>query len=135
MSHLLASLRLRAWFSDLDHDAQDGETRLVVVADSPDGFGPGFDRETLATLTDGQWLDADGWAIGPIVAVSPCAIHGRPRPPETDEESAFRTRASDSAQTIDAPASPEALAQAALLSVSIRTVVACLSGALWGFAS
>lgn len=75
MTDLLRSRSL-AWHrsDDIAHDAVEGETRLLVVADHDDGFGPGFDREVLGTLEEGCWRDQDGFRLGPIVSISPKGI-------------------------------------------------------------
>lgn len=118
------------WIDVPDHDAADGEHRILTLADHPEGFGPGFDRRVECVLDDGVWRDlGDGFEVGPIVAISPRAIYGRQRPPETAEEAAFRTRASDSAPTISAAPTAEALALAASMH-GLRTSLACVSGAL-----
>lgn len=172
------------------HDAIAGETRVCIVADSLYGFGPGFDREVVATLEDGVWLDGEGltvvpvsvlpagvasakpghWVELPVARLADCPVCDGDELVVRDQRGELRAvtfvrvtgggtcfrgldgepvdvaavwvegrglalparRQNDCAETITAAPSAEALALAAEMSC-LRTTVACLGGALFGF--
>lgn len=170
------------------HDATEGETRVVIVADSLYGFGPGFDREVVATLEDGVWLDGEGlevtpvsilpagcasakpghWVELPVARLADCPVCDGDELVVRDQRGDLRAatfvrvtgggtcfrgldgepvdvaavwlegrpararRSADVAETVTAAPTPEALVLAAEMS-GLRTTVACLGGALFGF--
>lgn len=85
--------------------------RAELVAPETTRLGKAAVASVQRSLDDAEWQLAQI----DIAAAAPAARRDR-----------------DNAETVDAPASPEALAQAALLS-GLRTSMAVVSGALFGF--